>query len=157
MTEDERPQASSENSEPDPASAAPDQPEGVGSSEDSDTGVGRANAEAAKWRVKYREAEAQRDALAAQLDAVRKDQVGAIATSMGIKATALWASGVQLDSLLGDDGVPDPAKVKTAVDAARQALGIDNKRPRGVGLSGASSPSQPRGDQWRVAFAPRER
>jgi hypothetical protein len=113
------------------------------------------NHEAAKWRVKYREAEQQRDTLAAQLDAVRRDQVGVIVTSMGVKPAALWASGAQLNDMLTDAGVIDIAKVREAADAARTELGITKRPPSMSGLSSGALAPQPPRDQWREAFTPR--
>jgi hypothetical protein len=113
------------------------------------------NHEAAKWRTRYREAEAQNAALAAQLDATRRDQVGAIVTSMGIKPAALWASGAQLGDMLTDAGAIDTAKVRDAVEGARDQLGI-TKRPASMsGLSSGALAPQPPRDQWREAFTPR--
>jgi hypothetical protein len=115
------------------------------------------NHEAAKWRVQYREAEAQRDALAAQLDAVRRDQIGAMATTMGLKPAALWASGVEISNLLTDAGTIDPAKVREAAEGARAELGITKRPASMAGLSsGAMVPPPPR-DAFRDAFVPRSR
>ena len=115
-----------------------------------------ANAEAARWRVKLRETETERDGLAAQLEAVRTDQVNAHATAAGITPKALWASGAQLPELLDDNGVVDPDKVAEAVAKARTELGIPTKQPARMGRSGLGPPRAPR-DTWRDAFSPRER
>ncbi|OBG79044.1 hypothetical protein A9X05_21360 [Mycobacterium sp. E3298] len=120
-----------------------------------ETDSGSANREAAKWRVKLRETEQQRDALAAQLDVMRRQQVGAIVTSMGLKEAAVWAAGTQVGDLLDDSGAVDTAKVRQAVEAARNTLGIAKpSRPVGGFKSGVLQSQPPRND-WRAAFAPK--
>ena len=117
------------------------------------------NHEAARWRVKAREAEQQRDALAAQLEAVRKDQINAAVVTMGLRPQALWASGVELTDLIGDDGVPDQQKIRQAFESARRELGIEAPRKPVKALrSGSMAPQEPRTGRWREAFMPpRER
>jgi hypothetical protein len=148
MTEQPTPPA---DAVPPPLEVQPD----AGTSVEASSVDDNPNHEAARWRIKYREAEAQNAALAAQLDAVRTDQANAYAAAAGITAKALWASGAQLPELLDDAGVVDPDKVAAAAVKARSELGIAAKsRPRGIGLSGAMPPQPPR-DQWREAFTPR--
>jgi hypothetical protein len=113
------------------------------------------NHEAAKYRIRLREAEAQRDALAAQLDALRRDQIGAIATTMGIKPAALWASGAELNNLLTEGGAIDTTKVREAADAARTELGITKRPPSMAGLSSGTMKPPPPRDAFRDAFVPR--
>ena len=113
------------------------------------------NHEAARWRVKAREAEQQRDALAAQLETLRKDQINATVVTMGLRPQALWASGVELTDLIGDDGVPDQQKIRQAVESARTELGIERPRkPIRSLTSGVAAPKEQPAD-WRSAFAPR--
>lgn len=80
--------------------------------------------EAAKYRRQLREVEGERDTLRAQLDAMRRAAVDAMADAAKVKPAALWASGAQLDDLLDEAGVVDPAKVTAAIAAARTSLGI---------------------------------
>ncbi|OCB38761.1 hypothetical protein A5675_15335 [Mycobacterium malmoense] len=124
--------------------------------------------QAAKFRKQLRAEQAARQAdaeqateritaLERQLDAMRRDQVGALATTMGIKPTALWAAGAQLDDLLNDDGVPDPDKVRAAVQQARAELGLATApKPFASLRSGTAAPAAPV-NTWRQAFAPREK
>lgn len=108
--------------------------------------------EAGRWRLKFREAEAERDALAARVDALQRAQVDAVIEAHGIKPKALWAAGAQLADLLDDDGVPDPGKVKTAVDAAKEALGIEARQRTVTGLKSGTMRQQPPVNQWLEAF-----
>jgi hypothetical protein len=152
MTEQPTPPADAVPPEVQPDAGAPADPDSTGTGTPVDANP---NHEAAKWRTRYREAEAQRDALAAQLDAVRRDQVGAMATAIGIKPQALWASGVEISNLLTDAGAIDPAKVRDAVEGARAELGITKRPASMAGLSSGALAPQPPRDQWREAFTPR--
>ncbi len=155
---------------PDPAPA--EQPDHadvpVESEHGAEPGPGR-DREAAKYRKQLRAEQAARQAdneqsaeritvLERQLEAMRRDQVGAIATTLGIKPAALWASGAQLDDLLGDDGAPDADAVRAAVEQARAELGITpgKRAPMGTLKSGTMAPREPR-DGWRDAFTPRSK
>jgi hypothetical protein len=111
--------------------------------------------EAAKYRRKLREAEGERDQLAQQLTAMRRSQIDAQASDMGIKPAALWASGTQLEDMLGDDGVPDPEKITAAVNAARNTLGIHTAGRVQLGTrsgSGASANREHRQASWASAL-----
>ena len=122
--------------------------------DDADTVPGR---EAAKWRKQLREVEAERDSLVGKVEALQRAQVDARITALGLKAAAVWASGAQLSDLVGDDGTPDQEKITAAVAAAREQLGIDDRRPkipaRGL-TSGATAPRPEPVNKWREAFAP---
>ena len=76
-----------------------------------------------------------------------------------MKADAVWAV-TTIDDLLDDDGAVDPAKIKAAVGAAKDKLGIPTK-PAAKSLAGMRSgtmPAQPPRDSWREAFtAPHKR
>jgi hypothetical protein len=142
---------------PQPEQAAPvepDQPADPGAPEN-EAPEDNANHEAAKWRTKLRETEQQRDQLAGQLEAMRRDQIDGITTGLGIKPAALWASGATVDALLGDTGTVDGAKVQAAVAAARTELGIGTRStPKRGGLSGALPTPAVARDGWRDAFVP---
>lgn len=112
------------------------------------------NSEAARHRIARREAEAQTQAVSAKLEAMQRSAIDAQVTALHMKPAALWAAGTKLADLLGDDGVPDPAKVEAAAEAAKEQLGIPAPKmpPRGLS-SGASSYQPPRND-WVGAFGP---
>ena len=80
--------------------------------------------EAAKWRGRLRQAEAERDSLAGKVEALQRTQIDAHVTAPALKPAAVWASGAQLADLVGDDGTPDQEKIAAAVAAAREQLGI---------------------------------
>ena len=114
------------------------------------------NAEAAKYRHRAKEAEAQRDALAEQLTALRRAAVEDRLKAQHVPPAGFWASGVQLDDLLDDDGNLDEKAIKTAADHAVETLGLER-----VGVHMKPVPSEghtttPGGSQsWESAFAPK--
>ncbi len=117
-----------------------------------------ASHEARKYRTRLREVEAERDQLAATVDALRRAQIDQHIETMGVKAKAVWATGTQPADLLGEDGQPDRDKIKTAVAAARDELGIPAAKPKTTsGLHSTFRP-QPARNTFVDAFKPaRER
>lgn len=94
--------------------------------------------EAAKYRRRLREVEAERDALVSRAEAAQRTLVEHLARSQGrIKPEALWASGVSLEALAGEDGNVDPVKVVQACDQAAALLGLSRspKPDRSQGVS----------------------
>ncbi|YAL82849.1 hypothetical protein ACMYYO_13140 [Dermacoccaceae bacterium W4C1] len=83
--------------------------------------------EAARYRVRLREAEAERDALAERLEAAHRREAESIAGGpqgrLG-KPAALWVGGVSVADLLSDDGVVDPQKVAAEVERVASELGL---------------------------------
>ena len=77
-----------------------------------------ANAEAAKYRRRLREAEAERDALVTRLDAAHRREVERnIGDGAGDRLgdpSDLWRGGVELAELLDEDGGVDAAKLAEA-------------------------------------------
>lgn len=92
--------------------------------EDQDDGPDGAGREAAKYRRRLREAEAERDQLAERVESLQRAEVERAATADGLRPAALWASGVELANLLADDGTVDGPKVLAAIEASREELGI---------------------------------
>lgn len=75
------------------------------------------HAEAAKWRRKLREAEAERDQYAATVETMRRNEVERIAATLLSQGSDLLdIGGNAVESMLGDDGAVDSTKV---LDAAR--------------------------------------
>ena len=121
-----------------------------------------ASAREARYRTRLREAEGrvetqERVITALQEQIAARDCADAerLAGARLADGADLWAAGVQLDDLLGDDGRLSEAKVNEAV--AR----VLNRRPhwqasryRGPLSSGASNQSEPRTSSWAGAFAP---
>ena len=111
--------------------------------------------EAAKYRRRLRDAEAERDALKATVESLQRAEVDRLATGADLRPAALWASGPELADLLADDGTVDQVKVAAAISAARETLGIPNPSPRGnvVRREGRSvgRPARPSGRDAMVA------
>ena len=105
--------------------------------------------EAKKYRLRLREAETK-------LANMQRTQIDSAVTAAGIRPAAVWATA-KLEDLIGDDGVPDPEKIKSAVATAKETLGITDNRPkppaRGL-TSGATVPREPH-NSWKEAFSPR--
>lgn len=111
--------------------------------------------EAAKYRHRLREAEAQRDALGEKVTALQRLAVEVEAAKHVYKPEALWAAGVDLADVLGEDGLPDPARVEAASHDAVQRLGL-NTRPKPDPGQGARY-SIPVGPSFSDAFKPNRR
>ncbi|BBY36301.1 hypothetical protein MMAN_04350 [Mycobacterium mantenii] len=138
------------------ADAANEDGDGDGDGSAEGEGDGKPSREAAKLRHRAQTAEAERDALATQLEAMQRAAIDSHVTAMGMKPAALWASGANLADLLGDDGTPDTAKVAAAAEAAKESLGVTTyTRPR-AGLQSGAMAHQPRRDKWVEAFGPRD-
>lgn len=111
--------------------------------QDDDAG-GKGNREAAKYRRRLRDVEAERDRLKATVAALQRAEVDRLATDAGLRPAALWANGAEVGELLGDDGTVDAARVSAAVAVAREQLGIPNPPPRGNYVKGEGrSPGRP--------------
>src|SRR5690606_14299561 len=98
--------------------------------------------EAAKYRRRLREVEAERDRLAAQLEAFQRGEIARLAyENYNVKGGALWAAGYTVADLVDEGGRPDEAKVREAANATAEKFGI---RPFGncVPLEG-SNPNPP--------------
>lgn len=115
----------------------------------------RAARDAAKYRTRLRETEAERDALAEQVTALRRAAVEDRLAAQHVPAAGFWASGVQLEQLLGDDGRIDDEAIKAAADRAVSELGLErggHMRPvpsEGRTTSPSATPS------WKAAFGPK--
>lgn len=79
--------------------------------------------EAAKYRRRLRDVEAERDTLKATVESLQRAEVDRLATADGLKPAALWSSA-ELTDLLAEDGTVDQGKVAAAISAARETLGI---------------------------------
>ncbi|MHA7652957.1 hypothetical protein ACX9NE_25330 [Mycobacterium sp. ML4] len=95
-----------------------------GDADEDDDAADGSGREAAKYRRRLREAEAQRDELAARVESLQRAEVERLATAGRLQPAALWASGVELADLLTDDGTVNASKVSAAIEASREQLGI---------------------------------
>lgn len=115
---------------------------------DDDRDPGR---EAAKYRRRLRDAEADRDTGRTRLEALRR-QVVEDASGLA-KPGAIWAAGVDVHALFGEDGRLDREKLTAAVTEAADQLGL-SRAPR----TPKPDPSQGRGDgkpqrdRWSAAL-----
>lgn len=139
----------------------------TGDSQEGDGGSGgdqdSPNREAARYRVKLREAEArvtESEAEIARLGGVVESlQKAAVESALGNKITAkaFWAhrgdSGVS--GLLTDDGTVDSEKVADAVDTAVQEFGLGPRRPEPNPYAGSNNNGSESGGRWIEAFSPR--
>lgn len=81
-----------------------------------DTGDKKGNGEAAKWRVRLRETETERDALKARVGDMQAAEVARLATGPGALHDGQdLLLTTKIDDLLDDEGNLDPEKVSEAV------------------------------------------
>lgn len=113
----------STNTTLEPAQTAETDPKGTPAPEGTDPpeGTGEGNREAATYRRKLRDTEAERDQLASAVTTYQRRDVEALVTSgdgpkLGVAAD-LWVAGVKLEDLLAEDGTVDADKVSAAVTA----------------------------------------
>lgn len=108
--------------------------------------------EAAKYRTQLRAAESERDGLSTSLRTVRQQLVEGVAELA--KPEALWAAGVNVDDLFGEDGRMDPDKVKAAVAEQIERLGLAKPRrfPRPDPTQGMGGHLGGSGEGWGDAI-----
>lgn len=121
---------------------------------DDDTGLSRRDR---RYREQLRAAEAERDTLRQNLEAMQRREVERLAAEHLTKPAALWTVGVELATLLGEDGTVDPARVLAAAQDARQQLGLEDPRAaklRGpvVPREGTTVQSGGKSSSWNDAF-----
>lgn len=138
----------------------------AGEDQDDDAGDPR-NREAAKWRVKFRDAEAtltaereqwtlERGLLTAKVELMQRGEVERIAANVLADPADVWREGLDLDQLHDDAGNIDPRKVAAAVRALGQAHPhwVRPRRPAGDGLrSGATGKQVTEQSSWANALA----
>lgn len=116
--------------------------------QDDEPAIAKVRKEAASYRRKLREAEAERDALRTRAEALERKEVERQVTD-GVQALAdgsdLWAAGIALDDLRAEGGSLDPEKVTAAKEQVLEAR-PHWRRPIGSFDEGARqsvSPSRP--------------
>ena len=119
-----------------------------------DTGLSRRDI---RYREQLRAAEAERDTLRTTVETMQRHEVERLAAQHLTKPAALWTVGVELESLLGEDGTVDPDRVLTAAQNARQELGLEDpkaKQRRGpvVHREGTTVQSGGKSNSWTDAF-----
>jgi hypothetical protein len=99
--------------------------------------------EAARYRTRLRQVEAERDRLQGTLDAIQTAEVERIARGAGLSVAGdVWSFGASLDTLRGADGSIDQANVEGTVQAIlkdRPGLKAAVVGDLGAGRGGAAS------------------
>ena len=118
---------------------------------------GKAGKEASRYRRRLRETEAERDALAGNVDALRRQIVEGLVTDKGRlgNPATLWETGTTLEELLTEDGTVDHQKVLDKCEDVAQRLRIA-RAPKGPYVPSEGRTTNPRGSQsWESAFSPK--
>ena len=115
-----------------------------------DDRVKAARSEAAKYRTRLREDEAERDAITEKYANLLRGTIEAEARlKHHTPGAALWDAGTDPTELLADDGSLDPTKLRNACDAARTRYGIGRPpESPGQGMSSNTAPEV----TWRDAL-----
>jgi hypothetical protein len=125
-----------------PADGAPERPDLPGEGEDQ--GGDPANHEAARWRVKLRESEADRSVLDARLEASQRSLAEHYAARFLTDPSDLWAAGTRVESMMNLDGDIDAGLVKLACQQIRERhphWGVPATSPdRDQGMKGGAPP-----------------
>lgn len=122
---------------------APEQQEPEDEPEDD----GKGGREAAKYRRRLRETEAERDALTERVQSLQKSVVDSIVTEGGMggrmrSAEPFWAGGVDLADLLDEEGEVDRDKVLAACDDVCGRFNI-TRRPKPLTVPNEGSNPNP--------------
>ncbi len=112
---------------------APHEPEDTEPEEEPEDDA-KGGKEAARYRRRLRETEAERDALTERVESLQRSVVDSIVTEGGKggrmhSTEPFWAGGVDLADLLDEGGDVDRAKVLAAVDDVAVRFGI-TRRPK---------------------------
>lgn len=98
--------------------------------------------EAASYRVRLREAEAERDSLRERLDRLQRAEVERLASAGGLAVAGdVWQFGASLDTLRGEDGTIDAETVEGLIAALlrdRPGLRSTPVGDVGIGRGGAA-------------------
>lgn len=114
----------------------------------------RPEPEAARWRRKLRETEAERDALAARVEQLQHHYVETLLDRHNLTTEAVFAAGMTLPDLLDGDGNPDPQKVTAAATTARDLLGVT---PGLYVPAEGRLPKPPTNGSFSAAFTPKDK
>lgn len=144
---DAAPEGNDESANTEPGTGDEQQP-------DDDAGLSRRDR---RYREQLRAAEAERDTLRGTVEAMQRREVERLAADHLTKPAALWTAGVELSSLLGEDGTVDPDLVLAAAQDARQQLGLEDPqaKPRRrpvVPREGTTVGSGGKSSSWTEAF-----
>jgi division protein CdvB (Snf7/Vps24/ESCRT-III family) len=92
--------------------------------EDDDTSR-KASAEAKRYRLRLRETEAKLEAATARLESLERAEVERIAAELGlVKPQAIWAAGLDLNTLHDDEGNIDTELAHELVKSTADEFGL---------------------------------
>ena len=102
--------------------------------------------DAARYRRQLRETEAESAGLRTKLETLQRNQVEAMASTANVAVPAtIWAGGLKVEDLLGDDGMVDEVKAKDAIADTIMSMGLATRsvvRPdMSQGSRGAADPA----------------
>ena len=148
--EQQAPDAPTEPQEPvqEPANSTPEE-----EPDEADDNTSKAGKEAAKYRVRLRETEAERDTLTAKVEQLQRGMIESLAANEGRLSSPeiIWASGTEIADLLDDDGNIDTGKVNDAVEATVGKYGIPRRpRPNPAQREQSTSPPKITGTQGMI-------
>ena len=83
-----------------------------------------ANRDAAKYRRRLRDVEAQRDALADRLETMQRREIERLASAIVKQGAAVWLAGDPTAAFLDDDGEIDPHKVAETAHRMRKLYAV---------------------------------
>lgn len=128
-----------------------------GDADDTEDG-GKPSREAATYRRRLRDTEAERDGLRTTVESLQRAEVERIAATELAQPAAIWkAEGAELAAMLDDDGRVDPGKVSALIADAKAALGLAGP-PTGPSLDlGARGSAPTSGSGWDSALEQRRR
>lgn len=83
------------------------------------------NREAERYRRQAREAQSERDALGARLEALQRNEIGRLAVGHRLlRPESIWATGATVGDFLDTSGNVDPCRVAEIADQAVETLGL---------------------------------
>lgn len=125
--------------------------------QDADRDGGNPANEAKRYRLRLRDAERERDELRDTLERTRAAIVDNAVQAAGLDPRLLAAAGHTVDTLVGDDGLIDPAKLSEAVTATAQEFRVPPKgRPPQPNRQQGTGGGQPRDSaSWSKALKSR--
>ena len=136
--------------EPAPAADAAQLDESLADDRDDTSKAGR---EAARYRVRLRETEAERDQLRSLVETLQRAEAERAVSDVLRVPAGLWTAGTALADLLDDQGRVDPEKAIAAARTARETVGLAAARrtplPDSSQGRGAGGDSR---DAWTKAF-----
>ena len=155
MTDDQKPENGPESNdlpvdgiEP---NEAPEEPGDDNDGTESDTpAVAKLRREAAGHRKRLREAEAERDALVVQRDALAAAVLGDALRGTGVNAELFATAGRSIEEFIGEDGLDRAAITRAGREVAKQ-YGIAS--PAVSRRTGTGAERPPKGKSWSDVLA----